>query len=433
MNRYKKLMLLSSFPRIPLGSDRSLIDNSGIYLDFEDNEIWTQNQETAIIDTAHVTRGSNALKLTSANNVRASADHVPAGILPINTTYVMDVYIDDVTRLSKFQLSITNTLNWSKWLEFSISSPKPWVNGWNKLVFTTENFSGAGGATVANDWKNWAIIRIAITSTVGNVVNVWIDNFRWYQFRPALTFTFDDGRVGNYQYAAPIFRKKGFAATCYVVTDAIGKSSYEFAGGGTMTGRPLSIEELNQMQSWGWDIANHTMTHPDLRTLDLGGQTSEIQGAYNWLTTNGFTKARQFFATPYGYSDTNTLSALISSGMVNSRLDSSADPNMYETPYMTTPSPNGYNILVDDTFGLHAQSLLNNDGTSLVTFQGWVERAIQFGMWCIILGHDVGPNGYLSVPLLISYLNYLGSVRSQIDVLTMSEYWSRRASILSLL
>ena len=88
---------------------------------------------------------------------------------------------------------------------------------------------------------------------------------------PAACITFDDGCETDFLRAAPALKELGFGATFYVVSGFIGKTGY------------LSIAQLLQLQSQGFEIACHSMSHPYLTDLDQAGLQREIADAKTML------------------------------------------------------------------------------------------------------------------------------------------------------
>lgn len=67
-----------------------------------------------------------------------------------------------------------------------------------------------------------------------------------------VVLTFDDGHVDQYLNVVPVLKKYGYPGIFYVVGGEIGKKT------------SLSWDMLEKMKSDGFEIAAHTMTHPNL-------------------------------------------------------------------------------------------------------------------------------------------------------------------------
>lgn len=86
--------------------------------------------------------------------------------------------------------------------------------------------------------------------------------------------TFDDSLWDFYDNAYPILKKYGAVATNNVITSTVGNEGN------------LSLDEILEMKENGFSFQSHTVNHPDLSTCDENTQTSELQGAKNYLDTN---------------------------------------------------------------------------------------------------------------------------------------------------
>ena len=85
----------------------------------------------------------------------------------------------------------------------------------------------------------------------------------WTPTRLALTF--DDGLKSHYDLAAPELEKRGWRGLFCVIAGDVGKP-------GKMT-----WDDLRDLQRRGHEIANHTLSHPDLAALCKAGETNEVR------------------------------------------------------------------------------------------------------------------------------------------------------------
>ena len=79
-----------------------------------------------------------------------------------------------------------------------------------------------------------------------------------------VALTFDDGGMDNYTVAFPELEARGFVATFFVITGAVGEQ-------GMMT-----WDQLRDMQENGMRVGSHTVRHPDLREVDDGRLQIEL-------------------------------------------------------------------------------------------------------------------------------------------------------------
>jgi len=112
--------------------------------------------------------------------------------------------------------------------------------------------------------------------------------------------SFDDGYQNNLINAAPVLRKYGFSATCYIVSGSIG-SSNTWDLDKKITQRPLMTKnEITKWLSLGMDIGAHTKTHIDLTNVSESTAKKEILGCKVDLE-NIFDVTIYDFCYPFGY------------------------------------------------------------------------------------------------------------------------------------
>lgn len=73
--------------------------------------------------------------------------------------------------------------------------------------------------------------------------------------QPGVCITFDDGCETDLIAAAPVLREFGFHATFYITSGFLGTPGY------------LNAEQLRELDSLGFEIGCHSMTHPYLSDL----------------------------------------------------------------------------------------------------------------------------------------------------------------------
>ncbi len=110
---------------------------------------------------------------------------------------------------------------------------------------------------------------------------------------PVITITFDDGWESAYHDGLPVLEKYGIKSTQYILGDHFDDPLY------------MSEAQAHDIQTDGHEIAPHTMTHPDLTTLDDSKLDWEL-GESDRLLTAKF-GPMQDFATPFGASNQNVV------------------------------------------------------------------------------------------------------------------------------
>lgn len=125
--------------------------------------------------------------------------------------------------------------------------------------------------------------------------------------------TFDDGMRNNHDVAMPILREYRIPATVYVTVGFIGGSSPWIgpAGDGAM----MTAPQLRHLAAAGWELGAHTMTHPDLSTLDYAACRAEIERGRTALEEIGGTRV-ETFAYPFGRYGPEALAAVRDAGFL---------------------------------------------------------------------------------------------------------------------
>lgn len=123
-----------------------------------------------------------------------------------------------------------------------------------------------------------------------------------------ITFTFDDGLASTYTQARPALAANGLTGTTYVTTGCIGMTTANNTCRANDSTPYMSWTQVKALQTAGWEIGSHTVTHPYLATSDASdGQpnvltpaqvTTELTKSKADLAAQGINATA--FASPYG-------------------------------------------------------------------------------------------------------------------------------------
>ena len=103
----------------------------------------------------------------------------------------------------------------------------------------------------------------------------------------AIVLTFDDGYRDFLTTAAPVLRQHGFTATLFVVTGRLNDTTARRAA---KKARPLlNRDELCELKSEGFQLGSHTVSHPDLRSLDDATLERELADSHAAIAELGET------------------------------------------------------------------------------------------------------------------------------------------------
>lgn len=139
--------------------------------------------------------------------------------------------------------------------------------------------------------------------------------------------TFDDGMRNNHEVALPILREYGIPATVYVTIGFIGGESPWIGPGGD--GAMMNEAQLRELVAAGWELGAHTLTHPDLSTLDYDACLTEILDSRRALERIAGTSV-QTFAYPFGKYGPAAIAAARDSGLLAAVTTGSGSWSRYE-------------------------------------------------------------------------------------------------------
>jgi peptidoglycan/xylan/chitin deacetylase (PgdA/CDA1 family) len=127
----------------------------------------------------------------------------------------------------------------------------------------------------------------------------------WFAQRPLpakpVVVSFDDGYRSQAVTAAPILRRHGWAG----VIDLEVRNTDDFWG--------LPPGQVRKLLAAGWELASHTINHPDLRTLPDDQLRKEVTGSRETLR-RVFGVPVDFFCYPAGRYDARVVAAVRAAG-----------------------------------------------------------------------------------------------------------------------
>jgi hypothetical protein len=260
-----------------------------------------------------------------------------------------------------------------------------------------------------NEWFVWRIYKTNVASVSGSpswdnidlihfyplmdagapeqTIDLNVDNIRLYNKMPAplITFRFDDSLDEHYD-AAVILNGFGYSGIEAVMTGEVG-------GAGRLT-----LEEMTQMQTWGWDICSHYLDNTDLTTIPIATATAGIQTAKTYLVNNGFSKGARFLVYPQG--------------AFNDEVEEVV--NQYHVMAAVSANSTAYNHLSD--FNLHRLGYY--DPTDLTTATGLIDDAISNNYHLTLGFHSMS-----DMDLLTGVANYVQA--NGIEVVTFSDIYDK--------
>jgi len=183
---------------------------------------------------------------------------------------------------------------------------------------------------------------------------------------PLVTFVFDDGFKSVYSRAFPVLNSSLFPGVTAVI-------SLNAVGGYT---NYMNITELQTLQENKWEIASHSVTHPDLQLINDTQLDHELLDSKNTLWSNGFNVYN--FISPYGSYNSHTQAHVM---------------KYYDSDRSTQIE----GIPPGNEYPLPGKNIWNN--TSPDEVKTWVDKAIINNSWLILVFHNIADHPGEDTPM----------------------------------
>lgn len=235
----------------------------------------------------------------------------------------------------------------------------------------------------------------------------------WYQNKAgAVSITFDDASLSQYENAFPILKKYGIAATFSVVGEWISDEPLTTAEEGSFEIKRMNWSQLNELWENGNELAAHGFLH---QKYNKYSPVSELAAEMKKIKTliESHTPAVVYTMNyPYSFASGNIPLAAKEAGFLFGRtgLDT-----------INPPSPQNMHLLA-------SQVILNGSNPDSVVFQSWIQQAK--GNWIILMYHHLFNEDSKEMSIIKSH-NVENSYsltpvqfENQIKALTESGFWA---------
>ena len=260
--------------------------------------------------------------------------------------------------------------------------PVPASQTWNQFTTTFTPPTGAQS--------------IAIYQTLAKVGYLITDDYSLSAYVPPrfargiVSVDFDDGWLNQYTAAVPALQANGLTATFYIIADQSITDPNPLC---------MDVADLQSLMADGYEIGNHTETHPDLTTLTSAQVQNEMSGAQAAFQASlGITPTD--FAYPYGAYNAGTIAVGEQVGFVSQR--------SVNAGFNTKDSIDFTQLKVEEVTA----------ETTLAEVAAWVDQATADRSWLILLYHRIdaqatpgaGDEAEVTTPAnLNAELSYIGS------------------------
>jgi peptidoglycan/xylan/chitin deacetylase (PgdA/CDA1 family) len=186
-----------------------------------------------------------------------------------------------------------------------------------------------------------------------------------------VSFTFDDGFESTLTQGATTLKKYNLKGTIYVSTGCINNSG-PCRNNVNPPARYLTWTGISQLKNtYGWEIAAHTVNHRRLSELSNADKETELKGAKDELARRGYTVTN--FASPEGDYDYPSLAVVAKYYNTHRGF---WDQNVNNWPY----NDNILNVV-------QVQA-----GVSVAQVKAKIDQAIINKQWVILVFHDIRTN-----------------------------------------
>ena len=146
---------------------------------------------------------------------------------------------------------------------------------------------------------DWLAVHHFHAVTLHRVYEYWL---RGTQLPPhPIVLSFDDGTLGQHTHAFPVLRSLHWPGVLNLKVNALNSRF------------TLSAWRVREMVAAGWELDAHTLTHPDLTTVDAARLREEVTGSRSAIRKM-FRVPVNFFCYPAGRYDPAVVAAVKRAG-----------------------------------------------------------------------------------------------------------------------
>lgn len=375
-----------------LESRKRYLESELVLLDGEPNHGWTRfGTGNVISDTTYKESGQQSLKISTLDG-GGTVYARKVGTYNLNNFDHFRFWV----RKGQFAPKSFQIIFYSPTGENNFASPY-FMNDLEKPMGDSYeiSFSKADCTIVGTpNWTTVTEIYIQVSPFVGEFVDVWIDNFKAQKSivtKGKVLLRFDDGDPSIYSTAKTPMENAGVPGNCVVIPQRV------------INGTAMSVEQMKELQTLGWDISGHSWGHMafDTRTGHQG--YNDLKATQNFLIENGFEKGARSHVFPGHLYNVDTHKAASQLYHINN----SGVPRHETLPW---GNPNNLNYV-------------SGDAKSVAQLQAYVDKCAANKTLCIIMFHKIVAvtDAYSTDPAVFTtFINYLAGLNT-VDVITYSD------------
>ncbi len=270
------------------------------------DETWSQSNCTITADTADYVHGNQSIQMAVNSGANATATcALPFGISARGAAIGIWLKVDDLAKVGHiiFDIYESDTKSYRATLK-STSPVYPHYmvnNTWALHWIPRHNFATGYGTPTA--WATGAVggvdeypivkVRLQVIAESGQTPIVHIGSVLAQDYpKAAVIFHFDDARADVLTNAYPLLAAKGWPGNIGIYRQGVG------------TGSLLSAAQIQTLYAAGWDVMNHSDSHPGFTSsTTLTALLTEIERGQRYLRSQGWHRGSQFYVAPGNNTD----------------------------------------------------------------------------------------------------------------------------------
>lgn len=276
----------------------SFVQSSGTLIEgFENSADWTVLNGSTIANEntyKEYQQGSNAVSidmLSATTQEKITKDLGSANDFSSVKNFPIALNFSVIDSLTNLTMELSSVSDFSKGFTYTLNIYDAyWVYNygvhprWQNLLFRQADFVNSG----ADSWTTVRYLRFTVNKSAGTAVKITFDNLRkdYSLTKCKVIMTFDDGLSGQYANAFPIMEANGQKGVAFVVKSNL------------ISGLYMTIAQAIDLYNHGWDISQHGGAQ--LSSMDAATLESVVNGDYDWMISQGFSRSAKFYAYPSG-------------------------------------------------------------------------------------------------------------------------------------
>lgn len=378
-------------PGRAVSTDRYHLAGTTVLEDFEDLSAWTATSGRLQAASPTAFNGSQSLRLTAPSGAGDVSAWVGRDVdwdlqdatlsLAVNPTSPVD------NLLLAVRLHAPDDQHVHTMAEFLRVREN---QGWMRIDLGTRETTGSP------DLSTVQRVEIGVYAASG-AIDFHVDDLRRVPRpdRGAVVLSFDDALESHYSQAYSAMLPHDMPGNAGIITDHVGNDG------------ALDVDQLDQLQAAGWELASHATRDAALTTLPPGEMERTVRTAQRWLTDHGFETGARSFVYPHGAYNDRLLDVVERHHAMGYR---------YLSPLSATSGR------ITDTHTIAR----GNAAYNLDLTKQTVANAEKHGTTAILAFHDIADTGGLSMSPddfrdLVDYID-----RRDVDVLTFSDLLETR-------